>query len=93
MEPLVTIGIPTYNRGDERLQRVVDAACNQDWNNLEILVSDNASGDDTETLMRNVSDQRVKYIRQEKNLGANGNFNYLLQEAKGSGFCCFTMTI
>jgi glycosyltransferase involved in cell wall biosynthesis len=89
MEPLVTIGIPTYNRGDERLQRVVDAACNQDWKNLEILVSDNASSDDTETLMRNVSDPRVKYIRQEKNLGANGNFNYLLQEAKGEWFLLF----
>ena len=85
----MTIGIPTYNRGDERLQRVVDAACNQDWKNLEILVSDNASSDDTETLMRSVSDPRVKYIRQEKNLGANGNFNYLLQEAKGEWFLLF----
>ena len=89
LEPMVTIGIPTYNRGDERLQRVVDAATNQDWPNLEILVSDNASTDETETLMKSVSDSRVRYIKQEKNIGANANFNFLLQEARGEWFLLF----
>jgi len=89
METLVTIGIPTYNRGDERLQRVLDAACNQNWSNIEILVSDNASIDDTEKLMRSVSDPRVRYIRQETNIGANANFNCLLQEARGHWFLLF----
>lgn len=89
MEALVTIGIPTYNRGDERLRRVLDAACEQNWNNLEILVSDNASTDNTEALMHSVSDPRVRYIRQQKNIGANANFNYLLQEAKGEWFLLF----
>lgn len=89
LEPLVTIGIPTYNRGDERLQRVLDAACNQDWKNIEILVSDNASSDGTEELMRNVSDPRVRYIRQAENIGANANFNFLLQEARGEWFLLF----
>ena len=89
MEPLVTIGIPTYNRGDDRLQRVLDAACKQNWGNLEILVSDNASTDDTESLMQAVSDPRVRYIRQKKNIGANANFNFLFQEAKGDWFLLF----
>lgn len=89
MEPLVTIGIPTYNRGDERLKCVVDASCKQTWKNLEILVGDNASTDKTEDLMRSISDPRVRYIRHEKNIGANANFNYLLQEAKGEWFLLF----
>ena len=89
MEPLVTIGIPTYNRGDERLRRVLDAASRQDWRNIEILVSDNASTDGTEKLMQSISDPRVRYIKQDKNIGANANFNYLLQEAKGEWFLLF----
>lgn len=89
MDPLVTIGIPTYNRGDERLKRVIDAACQQTWSNIEILVSDNASTDGTELMMQSISDPRLRYIRQNTNVGANANFNYLLNEAKGEWFLLF----
>lgn len=89
MNPLVTIGIPTFNRGDERLQRVIEAACKQTWSNLEILISDNASTDGTESMMRSMTDPRLRYIRQTSNIGANANFNYLLDEARGEWFLLF----
>ncbi len=41
--PLVTIGIPTYNRGDRYLRQAVQSGLAQTYPNLEIVVSDNAS--------------------------------------------------
>ena len=45
--PLVTIGIPTYNRANSTLSLTINSACNQDYPNLEIIVSDNCSFDNT----------------------------------------------
>jgi len=85
-KPLVTIGIPTYNRADANLQTVVDAALSQSYSNLEVLVCDNASTDSTSELMSMIDDHRFKYIRHERNIGANANFNYLLNHAAGEWF-------
>ena len=88
-KPLVTIGIPTYNRADANLQTVVDAALSQSYSNLEVLVCDNASTDSTPELMSMIDDHRFKYIRHERNIGANANFNYLLNHAAGEWFLLF----
>lgn len=89
MDPLVTIAIPTYNRGDHRLHRVISAALLQSWKNIEVLISDNASTDNTEEIALSFTDPRVRYIRQPSNIGANANFNFLLKEAKGKWFLLF----
>ena len=52
--------------------------------NLEIIVSDNCSTDNTSILVNSFSDNRLKYIKQTKNLGANGNFNFCLRETRGT---------
>lgn len=54
--PLVTIGIPTYNRFDGYFPGALEAALTQDYPNIEIVVSDNASTDGTEAFMRSVDD-------------------------------------
>lgn len=85
-QPLVTIGIPTYNRASTSLPRVLSVATAQTYPNLEILVSDNASTDSTEVVVGAVQDERVRYVKQPVNLGANGNFNYLVNAARGTFF-------
>lgn len=85
-KPLVTIGIPTYNRADGLLMDALGSAINQTYRNIEIIVSDNCSIDNTETLVNRISDPRIKYFRHNKNIGANNNFNYCLEQAKGVYF-------
>ena len=67
--PLVSIGIPTYNRANGTLSLAIDSACNQDYPNLEIIVSDNCSPDDTAAIVNAFNDERIRYIRQKKHWG------------------------
>ncbi len=84
--PLATIGISTYNRADGYLSEALRSALRQTYSNLEIIVSDNCSQDHTEELVRSFRDPRIRYFRQARNLGVNGNFNFCLEQARGSYF-------
>ncbi|MEX2534104.1 MAG: glycosyltransferase family 2 protein [Trueperaceae bacterium] len=84
--PLVTIGIPTYNRADGYLRQALDSALGQTYPNCEIVVSDNCSSDDTSSLVRSKADERLRYFRHERNIGANNNFNFCLEQARGEYF-------
>lgn len=74
----VNLGIPTFNRV-HTLERALRSALVQTHSNLEIVISDNASTDDTEELCRAIAaqDQRVRYVRQLRNIGPTANFNVL----------------
>jgi glycosyltransferase involved in cell wall biosynthesis len=85
-QPLVTIGISTYNRADGYLREALGSALAQTYPNLEIVVSDNCSTDRTEELVQGFADPRIRYFRQPRNIGANNNFNFCLQEARGEYF-------
>lgn len=85
-KPLVTIGIPTYNRAGGLLRFALESALAQTYPKLEIIVSDNCSTDGTEDLVRSYDDPRLHYVKQEHNLGANGNFNFCVQSAHGAYF-------
>ena len=87
--PLVTIAIPTYNRAAFSLSHALRCALAQTYSNLEILVSDNCSTDDTEDVVRGFDDVRIRYVRQAQNIGANNNFNYCINEARGVYFLLF----
>ena len=84
--PLVSIGIPTYNRADCFLKQALQSAVNQTYGNIEIIVSDNCSTDHTEDLVNEFSDSRIKYIKHNNNIGANNNFNFCVNRAKGDYF-------
>ena len=84
--PLVTIAIPTYNRANLYLRQAIESAINQAYPNLEIIISDNCSSDDTEVIVKSFRDPRIRYFRQEKNIGGNNNFNFCLKQAKGEYF-------
>lgn len=87
LHPLVTIGIPTYNRSAS-LKCAIESALSQDYSNLNILISDNASTDDTELICRVFceNDKRIKYIKQQFNIGATANFMEVLNLAEGMFF-------
>jgi len=86
--PLVSVGIPTYNRPDG-LKRTLSCICGQTYRNLEIIISDNCSPDQAimqvvEEMMQ--QDSRIIYVRQEKPLPIHGNFKYVLERASGEFF-------
>jgi glycosyltransferase involved in cell wall biosynthesis len=85
---LVTVGIPTYNR-PLGLEKTLQCILGQTYRNLEIIISDNCSTDKAvlpvlEKYAR--IDGRVKYFVQERNLSIVPNFQFLLNQAKGSYF-------
>ena len=80
----MSIGLPTYNRA-QSLARALDSALHQTYERLEIVISDNASDDGTESLCLAAAsrDRRVRYVRQERNIGPTANFNFLASECRG----------
>jgi glycosyltransferase involved in cell wall biosynthesis len=84
--PLVTIGIPTYNRADGFLRDAIQSALDQSYKNVEIIVSDNCSRDNTSNLVNAFKDSRIQYYRHKVNIGANNNFNFCLNQAGGDFF-------
>jgi len=83
---LVTIGIPTYNRADGYLRQALQSALAQTYQNVEVLVADNCSTDDTQRVVAEVGGGRVKYVKQPTNLGSQGNYNSLVERATGEYF-------
>jgi glycosyltransferase involved in cell wall biosynthesis len=83
-EPLVSILIPTFNRA-ATLRRAAESALAQTHRNLEIVVSDDGSTDDTETVCQELCarDARVRYLRSPTNEGLAVNHNVLFKEMHG----------
>ena len=84
--PLVSIGIPTYNRADSYLKLAIQSAVNQTYSNIEIIVSDNCSTDSTEMVVSAFGDPRIRYFKQTKNIGGLNNANYCVEQARGNYF-------
>lgn len=87
LEPLVSVCIPTYNRA-KKLERAVKALLGGCYKNLEIIISDNASSDETQRVCVALSafDSRVKYFRHAENRGATRNFEFARAQASGKYF-------
>ena len=76
----VSVAIPAYNQA-HFIEQALNSILAQDYPNLEVVVSDNASTDDTPGVMqRYLSDPRVRYFRNPTNLGMIGNFKKALYE-------------
>lgn len=87
MSPQITVGIPVYN-GEPFLAEAIHSVQTQTVEDIEIIVSDNASTDGTEEICRSIAaeDPRVRYVRNETNLGGPGNTNLLVHEASAPLF-------
>jgi glycosyltransferase involved in cell wall biosynthesis len=75
--------VPCYRLG-HLLGACVDSILSQTYTNFEILVMDDHSPDDTERVARSIEDPRVRYIRNDVNLGHVGNFNKGIGLARGT---------
>ena len=77
----VSIILPTYNRAD-KLGDAIGSVLAQNYETFELLVIDDGSTDQTETLINSYEDKRVRYYRMEKNSGQSKARNVGMQMAK-----------
>lgn len=86
-QPLVSIGVPVYN-GAAFLRSTLDSLLAQDYENFEIIISDNASTDGTAAICREYTgkEARIKFFQNPKNLGAIDNFTRVMTLASGKYF-------
>ena len=74
----LTVGIPTFNRA-ELLRETIESVLAQTFTDFRLIVSDNASDEDTREVVQTFPDERIEYVRSERNLGAIGNLNRLIE--------------
>jgi len=86
-KPKVSIGFPVFN-GEKYIEEAIDSILQQTYTGLELILSDNASTDRTREICEAyvAKDPRVRYYRNEKNLGAAKNFNRVAELASGEYF-------
>jgi glycosyltransferase involved in cell wall biosynthesis len=86
-QPLVSIGMPVYN-GESFIKEALDSIISQTYQNLEIIISDNASTDSTREICESYQekDKRIKYVRFDENRGASINFNTTFDMSHGKYF-------
>lgn len=85
--PRLSIGLPVYN-GDRYLAQSLDALLGQSYGDFELIISDNASTDDTAEICRDYQsrDTRIRYRRQPENIGSSPNHNFVVDAARGELF-------
>jgi len=85
--PLVSIGLPVHN-AQRYLRQALDSLLGQDYPNLELIVSDNASDDATQSICTEYakSDARLLYHRSDRNMGAVWNFTRVFDLSLGEYF-------
>lgn len=82
MSELVSVIMPSYNTANF-IKETIDSVLNQTYQNFEIIIVDDCSTDNTDEVVAGIKDERIKYIKNEKNSGAAISRNRALREAKG----------
>ena len=87
IKPNVSIGMPVFN-GAKTIKKAIDSILAQTFEDFELLISDNASDDETENICKRFANQdsRIRYVRQKMNVGVYGNFDYVMSQAKKKYF-------
>ncbi|MCP5410315.1 MAG: glycosyltransferase family 2 protein [Chromatiaceae bacterium] len=85
--PVLSVGLPVYN-GEKWIAEAIDSILVQNVEDLELIISDNASTDRTESICRAVAarDSRVRYYRNNTNIGLYRNFDRVFELATGKYF-------
>ncbi len=81
MNALVSVIIPTYNR-ESTIEKSLQSVMNQTYKNIEIIVIDDGSTDNTENIVKDIQDERILYIKQE-NKGVSRARNTGILNSKG----------
>lgn len=85
--PRVTIGLPIYN-GQNYVVETLESILAQTYTDFELVICDNASTDETEAICLEyvARDERVRYYRNEENIGASANYNRVFELGRGAYF-------
>ena len=81
--PLVSIIIPVYNQQSEYLRMSLESALNQTYSNIEIIVSNNHSTNETQQILQEYSNDKLKIIMPEHHLSIIDHFTFSASKAKG----------
>jgi glycosyltransferase involved in cell wall biosynthesis len=83
VSPAVSVGVPVYN-GERYLEVAIRSVLSQSWSDLELVICDNCSTDRTAEIGRTYAaqDPRVRYLRNDRNIGAAGNFRRVFHESR-----------
>lgn len=81
-KPLVSVIMPTYN-AEKHIGKAIQSMLNQTYENIELLITDDFSSDDTLKVIKAFSDPRIKVFENKKNIGSLQTRNRLLSEVKG----------
>ncbi len=80
--PLISVVLPTFNR-KRLLPRAINSVLNQTYKNLELIIIDDGSTDNTEEIVKAYSDTRIRYCKQKLNRGGSAARNAGIKLAKG----------
>lgn len=86
-KPAVSIGLPVFN-GAVYLRQALNSLLAQTFENFELIVGDNASSDETESICREYAarDSRIRYFRHSENIGAVKNYMFVFEQSRGMFF-------
>jgi glycosyltransferase involved in cell wall biosynthesis len=84
--PKVSICIPSYNNGS-LIGPAIRSVLDQTFRDIEIIVVDNGSADDSERVVRSFCDERIKFSKNNKNIGMTRNWNRCISMASGEFIC------
>jgi glycosyltransferase involved in cell wall biosynthesis len=82
-KPLVSVLMPVYNT-EKLVKRAIDSILNQTYTNIELLIRDDGSTDNTIEIVTAIKDRRIKFSRNEKNIGSLLSRNKLMKDASGT---------
>ncbi len=82
MKDLVSVIMPTYNRG-YIISIAIDSILNQTYKNLELIIVDDFSNDNTDEIISKYNDKRINYIKLDKKMGSNYARNVGIEASKG----------
>jgi glycosyltransferase involved in cell wall biosynthesis len=80
---VVSICIPNYNYS-RFIARCIESVLEQTYSNLEIIISDNCSTDDSDLVIQKFKDKRIRYFRQSQNIEMMGNFDFCISQSQGT---------
>lgn len=84
--PFVSILMPTYNQA-HFIRDAIESVLRQQHTNFELIIVDNASTDNTANVVGEFIDDRIQYIRNQKNIGMVANFRKALEHSSGDYVC------
>lgn len=85
--PLVSVGLPSYNKASY-LRQTIESILDQSFRDFELIISDDKSDDDSMSICKEFveHDNRIRFFKQDRNLGMIENFDFVLSKARGKYF-------